>query len=65
MELKVEYECLEYRPVIAKWGIYYVIEVQRVGDINKRTMIITHGCISDKLNKFRLEFTKCKFSLKK
>jgi len=36
MELNVEYECLKYRPVFAKWGLYYVIKVQRVGDINKK-----------------------------
>jgi len=46
-------------------GIYYVIKVQKVGDINKRTMIITDGCIFDKLDKFRLEFTRAKFSFKK
>jgi len=45
-------------------GLYYVIKVQRVDDINKRTMVITYGCIYDKLEKFRLEFTRCKFSFK-
>jgi len=65
MELNVEYECVKYRPVFAKWGIYYVIKVKKVGDINKRTMIITDGCIFDKLDKFRLEFTRAKFSFKK
>jgi len=52
MELNVEYECVKYRPVFAKWCIYYAIKVQKVGDINKRTMIITDGCIFDKLDKF-------------
>jgi len=28
-------------------------------------MIITDGCIFDKLEKFRLEFTRCKFSFRK
>jgi len=65
MELNTEYECVKYRPVFAKWGLYYVIKVQKVGDINKKTMIITDGCIFDKLDKFRLEFTRAKFSLKK
>jgi len=65
MELNTEYEYVKYRPVFAKWGLYYVIKVQKVGDITKKTMIITDGCIFDKLDKFRLEFTRCKFSLKK
>jgi len=30
MELNVEYECLKYRPVFAKWGLYYGIEVQKL-----------------------------------
>jgi len=53
MELNVEYECLKYRPVYAKWGLYYVIKVQKVGGINKKTMIITDGCIFDKLKKIK------------
>jgi len=65
MELNVEYECIKYRPVYARHGLYYVIKVQKVGDINKKTMVITDGCIFDKLDKFRLEFTRAKFSLKK
>jgi len=65
MELNTEYECLKYRPVFPKWRLYYVIKVQKVGDTNKKTMIITDGCVFDKLDKFRLEFTRCKFSLKK
>jgi len=59
---------VKYRLVFAKWGIYYCIKVQKVqkvGDTNKRTMIITDGNIYDKLEKFRLEFTRCKFSFKK
>jgi len=36
MELNFEYECLKYRPVFAKWGLNYVIKVQKVGDINKK-----------------------------
>jgi len=36
MELNVEYECLKYRPVFAKWGLYYVIKVQTVDDVNKK-----------------------------
>jgi len=56
---------VKYRPVFASWGIYYCITVQKVGDTNKRTMIITDGCIFDKLEKFRLELTRCKFSLNK
>jgi len=65
MELNVEYECIKYRPVFARHGLYYVIKVQKVGDINKKTMVITDRCIFDKLDKFRLEFTRAKFSLKK
>jgi len=65
MELNAEYECVKYRPVFANWGIYYCIKVQKVGDTNKLTMIITDGCIFNKLEQFRLEFTRCKFSLKK
>jgi len=65
MEKNVEYECVKYTPVFAKWGLYYCIKVQKVGDINKQTMIITDGCIFNKLEQFRLEFTRCKFSFKK
>jgi len=65
MELNVEYKCIKYRHVFARHGLYYVIKVKKVGDINKKTMIITDGCIFDKLDKFRLEFTRAKFSLKK
>jgi len=36
MELNTEYECVKYRPVFAKWGIYYVIKVKKVGDIDKK-----------------------------
>jgi len=64
MELNTEYEFVKYISVFAKWDIYYVIKVQKVGDINKRTTIITDGCIFDKLHKFRLEFIRAKFSLK-
>jgi len=51
MELNVEYEYLKYRPVFDKWGLYYVIKVHKVGDINKNTMIVTDGCIFDKAEK--------------
>jgi len=63
MELNAEYECVKYRPVFANWGIYYCIKVQK--NTKKRTMITTDGCIYDKLEKFRLEFTRCKFSFNK
>jgi len=65
MELNTEYECVKYRPVFANWGIHYCIKVQKVGDINKRTMIITDECIYEKLEKFRLEFTRCNFVLRR
>jgi len=65
MELNVEYECLKYRPVFARHGLYYVIKVQKVGDINKKTMVVTDGFIFDKIDKFILGFTKAKFSFKK
>jgi len=65
MELGVEYECIKYRPVFAQCGLYYCTKVQKAGNNNKKTMIITDGCIFDKLNQFRLEFTRCKFSFKK
>jgi len=66
MERNVEYECLKYRPIFARSGLYYCIQVKKVGDNdNKRTMIITDGCIFDKLEQFRTEFTRCKFSFKK
>jgi len=66
MELNVEYECLKYRPVYAKWGLYYVIKVQKVGDINKKTKIITDGCIFHKLEKIKSSvLIPVKFSFKK
>jgi len=65
MEIYVEYECVKYTPIFAKWGLYYVIKVRKVGESEQRTMIITDGCIFDKLDKFRLEFTRCKFSFMK
>jgi len=45
--------------------VHYCIKVQKVGDTNKRTMIITDSCIYDELETFRLEFTRCKYSFKK
>jgi len=65
MEKNVEYECIKYRPVFAKSGLYYCIKVQKVCDTNKKIMIITDGCIFDKLDQFRLELTRRKFSFKK
>jgi len=47
MERNVEYECLKYRPIFARSGLYYCIQVKKVGDNdNKRTMIITDRCIN-------------------
>jgi len=65
MEMYVEYECVKYTPIFAKWGLYYVIKVRKVGEVEQKTMIITDGCIFDKLDKFRLEFTRYKFSFMK
>jgi len=66
MELNFDYECLKYRPVYAKWGLYYVIKIQKVGDKNKKTMIITNGCIFDKLEKIKSSvLIPVKFSFKK
>jgi len=65
MEMYVEYECVKYTPIFEKCGLYYVIRVRKVGESSEKTMIITEGCIFDKLDKFRLEFTRCKFSFMK
>jgi len=66
IKLNVEYECLKYRPVYAKWGLYYVIKDQKVGDVNTKTMIITDGCIFDKLEQIKNSvLIPVKFSLKK
>jgi len=65
MEMYIEYECIKYTPIFAKCGLYYVIRVRKVIESNEKTMIITDGCIFDKLDKFTLEFTKCKFSFMK
>jgi len=65
MEMDVEYECVKFRLLYASCGYYYTIKVRKVGETTNRTMIITDGCIFDKLEKFRLEFTRCKFSFRK
>jgi len=63
--MHAEYECVKYTPIFTKWGFYYAIKVRKVGDVGQKTMIITDGCIFVKLGKFRLEFTRCKFSFMK
>jgi len=65
MILNVEYVCLKYTPVYDRAGLYYVIDVFCLNDNDEKIMIITDGCIFDKLDKFRIEFTRAKFSLKK
>jgi len=65
MILNVEYVCLKYTPVYDRAGLYYVIDVCCLLDNDEKSMIITDGCIFDKLNKFRLENTCVRFSFKK
>jgi len=50
MELNTEYECVKYKPIYDRSGLYYILKVRKDGESNEKTMVITDGCIFDKLN---------------
>jgi len=54
MEMNTNYQCLMYRPLYDSCGYYYVIEVKKVSTNTNYIMVITDGCIYDKLEKIRL-----------
>jgi len=54
MEMNIDYQCIMYRPLFGSCGYYYVIEVKKVINNVNYIMVITDGCIYDKLDKFRL-----------
>jgi len=54
MEMNTDYQCIMYRPLYGSCGYYYVIEVKKFSNNVNYIMVITDGCIYDKLEKFRL-----------
>jgi len=66
MEMNTDYQCIMYRPLYGSCGYYYVIEVKTIVNNVNYIMVITDGCIYDKLEKFRLGTTPgVKFTFKK
>jgi len=66
MEMNTDYQCIMYRPLYGSCGYYYVIEVKKVSNNVNYIMVITDGCIYDKLEKFRLGTASgIKFTFKK
>jgi len=62
MEMYVVYECIKYTPIFARSGLYYVIRVRKVGESEEKTMVVTDGCIFNKINQLRIESSRSKFS---
>jgi len=54
MEMNTDYLCIMYRPLYGSCGYYYVIEVKKISNNVNYIMVITDGCIYDKLEKCRL-----------
>jgi len=66
MEMNVDYQCLMYRPLYGSCGFCYVIEVKKISTNVNYIMVITDGCIYDKLEKIRLGTAPgVKFTFKK
>jgi len=61
MEMNTEYQCIMYRPLYGSCG-YYVIEVNKISTDVNYIMVITDGCIFDKLERFRLGGQATRFS---
>jgi len=66
MEMNTDYQCIMYRSLYGSCGYYYVIEVKKISTNVNYIMVITDGCIYDKLEKFRLGTAPgVKFTFKK
>jgi len=66
MEMNTDYQCLMYPPLYGSCGYYYVIEVKKISNNTNYIMVITDGCIYDKLEKIRLGAAPgVKFTFKK
>jgi len=66
MGMDVIYECKSYRPLYASGGYYYKTQMVQVNTNTSYIMVLTDGCIYNKLEKFRLgNAPAIKFSIKK
>jgi len=54
MGMVVVYECRLYRPLYASGGYYYITHMVQVNTNTSYIMVLTDGCIYNKLEKFRL-----------
>jgi len=57
MEMNQDYQCLMYRPLYGSCGYYYVIEVKQISTNVNYIMVITDGCIYDKIEKIKSNVT--------
>jgi len=62
MGMDVIYEC---RPLYASDGYYYIAQMVQFNTNTSYVMVLTDGCIYNKLEKFRLGASATKFSFKK
>jgi len=65
MGMDVIYECRSYRPLYASGGYYYITQMVQVNTNYSYIMVLTDGCIYNKLEKFRLGAPASKFSFEK
>jgi len=65
MGMDVIYECRSYRPLYASGVYYYITQMVQVNTNTSYIMVLTDGCIYNKLEKFRLRPPASKFSFKK
>jgi len=65
MGMDVIYECRSYRPLYASDGYYYITQIFQVNTNTSYIMVLTDGCIYNKLENFRLGAPATKFSFKK
>jgi len=65
MGMDIIYECKSYRPLYASGGYYYIVQITQVTTNTNYTMVLTDGCIYNKLEKFRLGAPASKFSFQK
>jgi len=65
MGMDVMYECRSYRPLYASGGYYYIVQMVQVNTNTNYIMVLTDGCIFNKLEKFRLGVPATKLTFKK
>jgi len=66
MGMDVIYECRSFRPLYGSGGYYYITQMVQINTNTSYIMVLTDGCIYNKLEKFRLgNAPASKFSFKK